>query len=138
MISKKIINKFKYLGVERYEEYKNKFDELDKNELIELKAEYEANVNANRSKELGPTFILILGFICWGAIGMINKFIYKFAIYKSDYQQALNIMKNFTFLEVILILVIFIILILYNKAVKKNYMKLYYINQYLKDKKYSI
>lgn len=136
MISSEIINRIKYIGIERYEKYKSKFDKLDENELIELKAEYEANVNANGSKVVSAVLISILGFIACGVIGTIGKFIYELAnyTYKSNHQQALNLISNFIFLAGILVLVIFITLILYNKAVKKNYVKLYYINQYLKDK----
>ena len=77
MISKKTIEKIKYLGVQRYKDYEEMFDKLDENGLIELKAEYEASVNAKGDKTINSILVAIGGFIVCGILGFICKFIYR-------------------------------------------------------------
>lgn len=136
MVSKKTIEKIKYLGVQRYKDYEEKFDKLDRNELIELKAEYEASVNAKGDKTINSILVAVVGFIVCGILGFIGKFIYRISSisYKNSEQEALKIMGNMLSLGLIVLIAVIIIIISYNRGVKKSYIRLQYLNEYL-DKK---
>lgn len=136
MISKEMIEKIKYLGVQRYKEYEEMFDKLDENELIELKAEYEASVNAKGDKTINSILVVVGGFIVCGILGFVGKFIYRISSisYKNSEQEALNIMGNMLSLGLIILISIISVIILYNRKVKQSYIRLQYLNEYL-DKK---
>lgn len=137
MVSKKTIEKIKYLGVQRYKDYEEKFDKLDRNELIELKAEYEASVNAKGDKTINSILVAVVGFIVCGILGFIGNFIYRISSisYKNSEQEALKIMGNMLSLGLIVLISVIIIIISYNRRVKKSYIRLQYLNEYLDKKK---
>lgn len=137
MISKKTIEKIKYLGVQRYKDYEEMFNNLDENELIELKAEYEASVNAKGDKTINSILVAVGGFIVCGILGFIGKFIYRISSisYKNSEQEALKIMGNMLSLGLIVLIAVIIIIISYNRGVKKSYIRLQYLNEYLNKKR---
>lgn len=71
-----------------------------------------------------------------GILGFIGKFIYRISSisYKNSEQEALKIMGNMLSLGLIVLIAAIIIIISYNRGVKKSYIRLQYLNEYL-DKK---
>lgn len=135
MINKKLINKFKYLGKERYEDYIEKFKKLNANELIELKAEYEANVNVKFDKSISGVAGAIITFIICGMIGLLGKFVYEIIInsYKHSEQEALSLMGNIFYFASSIVIGMLILMLIYRSNIKKAYIRLQYLNQYLKE-----
>lgn len=135
MINKKLINKFKYLGKERYEDYIEKFKKLNANELIELKAEYEANVNVKFDKSISGVVGAIITFIICGMLGLLGKFVYEIIInsYKHSEQEALSFMGNIFYFASSIVIGILILMLIYRSNIRKAYIRLQYLNQYLKE-----
>ena len=135
MINKKLINKFKYLGKERYEDYIEKFKKLNPNELIELKAEYEANVNVKFDKSISGVSGAIITFIICGMIGLLGKFVYEIILnsYKHSEQEALSLMGNIFYFASSIVIVMLLLMLIYRNSIKRAYIRLQYLNQYLKE-----
>lgn len=135
MINKKLINKFKYLGKERYEDYIEKFKKLNANELIELKAEYEANVNVKFDKSISGVSSAIITFIICGMIGLLGKFVYEIILnsYKHSEQEALSLMGNIFYFASSIVIGMILLMLIYRNSIKRAYIRLQYLNQYLKE-----
>lgn len=135
MINKKLINKFKYLGKERYEDYIEKFKKLNPNELIELKAEYEANVNVKFDKSISGVSGAIIAFIICGMIGLLGKFVYEIILnsYKHSEQEALSLMGNIFYFASSIVIGMLLLMLIYRNSIKRAYIRLQYLNQYLKE-----